>query len=149
MRKQIANRDLIRRSGLLYRRQRYHIRAKFLGVLWWVCGCCGQINWTRMMQRRYLVICTECRAKYIPKVNLALLPAGGRRTIPPDYIIPNEKGAGAIRESFPMGDMDYWKQGECVHEMTVVRMTDEDGEVEEVEEVSKYGDPGDSATGTE
>jgi hypothetical protein len=78
------------------------------------------------MQRHYTVKCPRCRAKYIPKLTLLLVPAGGRHTIPPDYIIPDLAGPGYLVEAFPTGDMGFWKQGGCVHEVvTVVEVEEE------------------------
>lgn len=110
---------LASRAARLFRTQRYHVRANFLGVINYVCPCCGLIGRARLFQRRYWFRCSVCRAKFIPQINLMLIPPGGRKSIPADFIIPDEKGRTALQEAFPLGDLTYWKQGGCVHSMTV------------------------------
>lgn len=121
---EVVKQRTISRAAKLFRTQRYHVRANFLGALNFVCPCCGHINRCRLMQRRYWVECRECHAKYVPKLTLMLMPGGGRRSMPPDFIIPDAKGPGALQEAFPMGDMELWRQGGCTHVMVVVRGED-------------------------
>lgn len=102
----------------LTRIQRFHVRCRFLGLLHWVCPFCGHINASRLMQRRYVTICFSCDNKFVPQVNLATVPLGGRRTTPPDYIIPDNKGSATLQDAFPLGDLMKWRQGGCLHGMT-------------------------------
>lgn len=96
--------------------QRFHVRANFLGMLNFVCPYCGMICHRRLIQRRYVVKCTGCRAMFVPKIGLCPVPLG-RRNIPPDYVIPDALGDTYLMEAFPEGDMGAWKQGQCVHEV--------------------------------
>lgn len=115
------------RDDMIYRRvQRYHVRANFAGSLTWVCPYCGHVNRTTLFRTAYYVRCTGsirdtgkpygCNAKLIPKLSLAALPSGGRHTTPPDYVIPDSKGSNMISEALPLGDLDRWRQGGCVHD---------------------------------
>jgi hypothetical protein len=117
-----VHKRVLARKAQLHRIQRYHVRANFLGALNWVCPCCGHINRSRLMQRRFLVECVDCHAKYVPAIVLMLTPPGGRRSIPPDYIIPDEKGSTALQEAMPLGDMQRWKQGMCVHDVRALNI---------------------------
>lgn len=116
--------------GVMYRIQRYHLRIKYKGVLYFVCPICGYINMRRVIEKHYVVRCVDCDAKFVVKTDLLLLPAGGRRTIPPDFIIPDNKGPTTIQEAFPMGDMGYWRQGGCVHGMLIEKETETEKETE-------------------
>jgi hypothetical protein len=104
----------------LNRVQRFHIRVVFLGIIHVACPFCGHMIRRRLMQRRYWFMCQVCEAKFVPKLTLLQVPPGGRRDIPPDFILPNLTGEDALLEAFPAGDMELWVQRGCTHQLQVV-----------------------------
>lgn len=112
---------VLARASKLFRTQRYHVRARFQGSIDLVCPCCGFISKYRMARMQYFIRCSDCDAGYVIKLTLMLMPGGGRRAIPPDFIIPDEKGERSLQEAFPTGDMEHWRTGGCTHEMVVVK----------------------------
>lgn len=110
----------IRESRLArkFRTWRYHVRVQFQGSIKIVCPYCGNICMRRISRRHWRFKCTDCKAWFIPVINLAALPKGGRTTTPPDFVIPDLKGPRALQEAFPTGDLQFWQQGNCVHGMT-------------------------------
>ena len=99
------------------RTQQYHVRVAFRGVIRFVCPFCGYIDRFQLGVRNYWISCHDCQAKFIPQLNLALIPPGGRYTIPPDHVIPDSRGPRGLQEAFPTGDLAVWRQGRCMHGM--------------------------------
>lgn len=102
------------------RTQQFHVRVQFLGMLHFVCPWCGKINHRRLHQKRYWVKCSGCNGGFVPKLTLLALPPGGPRNIPPDFIIPDAPGDSTLVDGFPHGDMGYWRNGTCTHDVVVL-----------------------------
>lgn len=109
---------------LATRVQRFHVRANFAGNLRFVCPYGGYINVQRLFPAHWRVYCQgECcdggTSVFIPTINLAAVGKGPRLP-PPDYVVPEDAryGPRTLIEAFPMGDLERWKSGRCVHTFT-------------------------------
>lgn len=96
----------------------YHLRARFCGVLDWLCAWCGYLNRSRVDRTQWTIRCKAkpCRREFAFGMvlhSLGSLQHAGRRCLPPPDV------------TFPLADLNLlYGPGAPVHRL----VTSPDGE---------------------
>jgi len=90
----------------------YQLRARFCGVMDWLCPWCGHLNRSRINRTAWQVQCKAkpCRRQFAIGMifhSMAELQRSGRRYLPPPDV------------TFPLAELDYWKPGGPVNRFVV------------------------------
>jgi hypothetical protein len=107
----------IQRRTIPHDIQRYHVRARFEGVLEFICPFCGCLTTVRMLRGQFRVQCayTQCFARFVVKMGLLKTKNTANALMPGDYVIPDSEGPLQLAEAFPLGEFEAWRRAGCVH----------------------------------
>ena len=90
----------------------YELRARFCGVLDWLCPWCGHLNRSRLNRTSWQVQCKAgpCRRSFAVGMifhSMAGLQRSGHRYLPPPDV------------TFPLAKLDLWHPGGAVNRIIV------------------------------
>src|SRR5262245_43259125 len=88
----------------------FQLRARFCGVLDWICVWCGHLNRSRIDKTTWRIQCKakDCRRLFTVGAllqSMGPLRQSGRRCIPPPDV------------TFPPAELDFWRSGEPVNRL--------------------------------
>lgn len=116
---------------------KYKLRARFMGMVYWICPYCGRPNASQILTDTFLVWCRGdggeygCKRRFAVGLRLLVKDRMGPAGRPDDYVLPDD-----LAEAFPEGDLGHWRTRYPVH-MLVIEKVDGTALEEFVEELNK------------
>ncbi len=90
----------------------HQLRARFCGMLDWICPWCGHMNRYRVNRTTWRIRCRgkPCRRQFTIGMifhSMAGLQGSGRRYLPPADV------------TFPLAELDFWQPGGPVNRLVL------------------------------